>query len=250
MREGKSAMLEHIRISFQSIFSHKLRSILTMLGVIIGIAAIIAIVSMLKGQSEQLKQSMIGMGNNAINVVYQPSGGEEESGGPQVSYASAPPVAEETVKAIKSDPMVKGLSLYYLSEGASVFHLTNVSYPQVYGVDDDYFDMFPIRITEGRKLTENDLNSTHQVVMINEAVRDELFPDGEALHKSIEMNGVPFKVVGVFKEKIKRKACLKATTRTRFCTCRKKCGRLLKGLTRQRRLPCRLILLSISKKRV
>lgn len=71
MREGKSAMLEHIRISFQSIFSHKLRSILTMLGVIIGIAAIIAIVSMLKGQSEQLKQSMIGMGNNAINVVYQ-----------------------------------------------------------------------------------------------------------------------------------------------------------------------------------
>lgn len=71
MREGISAMLEHIRISFQSIFSHKLRSILTMLGVIIGIAAIIAIVSMLKGQSEQLKQSMIGMGNNAINVVYQ-----------------------------------------------------------------------------------------------------------------------------------------------------------------------------------
>ncbi len=68
---GISVMLEHIRISFQSIFSHKLRSILTMLGVIIGIAAIIAIVSMLKGQSEQLKQSMIGMGNNAINVVYQ-----------------------------------------------------------------------------------------------------------------------------------------------------------------------------------
>ncbi|MCY7872887.1 ABC transporter permease [Bacillus spizizenii] len=194
-------MLEHIRISFQSIFSHKLRSILTMLGVIIGIAAIIAIVSMLKGQSEQLKQSMIGMGNNAINVVYQPSGGEEEGGGYQVSYTSAPPVAEETVKAIKSDPTVKGLSLYYLSEGASVFHLTNVSYPQVYGVDGDYFDMFPIRITEGRKLAENELNSTHQVVMINEAARDELFPDGDALHRNIEMNGVPFKVAGVFKEK-------------------------------------------------
>lgn len=201
MREGISAMVEHIRISFQSIFSHKLRSILTMLGVIIGIAAIIAIVSMLKGQSEQLKQSMIGMGNNAINVVYQPSGGEEEAGGYQVSYTSAPPVAEETVKAIKSDPMVKGLSLYYLSEGASVFHLTNVSYPQVYGVDGDYFDMFPIRITEGRKLAENELNSTHQVVMINEAARDELFPDGDALHKNIEMNGVPFKVAGVFTEK-------------------------------------------------
>lgn len=201
MREGISAMLEHIRISFQSIFSHKLRSILTMLGVIIGIAAIIAIVSMLKGQSEQLKQSMIGMGNNAINVVYQPSGGEEEGGGYQVSYTTAPPVADETVKAIKSDPMVKGLSLYYLSEGASVFHLTNVSYPQVYGVDGDYFDMFPIRITEGRKLAENELNSTHQVAMINEAARDELFPDGDALHKSIEMNGVPFKVTGVFTEK-------------------------------------------------
>ncbi|MCI3987869.1 ABC transporter permease, partial [Bacillus vallismortis] len=80
--------------------------------------------------------------------------------------------------ALNSEPLVKGVSLPYLSAGSSVFPLTDVSYPHVYGVDGDYFDMFPVRITEGWKLAENELNCTRQVVMINEAARDELFPDG------------------------------------------------------------------------
>lgn len=118
----------------------------------------------------------------------------------------------------------------------------------MYGVDGDYFDMFPIRITEGRKLAENELNSTHQVVMINEAARDELFPDGDALHKNIEMNGVPFKVAGVFKEKDQQESMFEGDYANPVLYVPKKCGRSLKALTRQRRLPCRLILLSISKK--
>lgn len=73
-------MLENIKLSFQSIFAHKMRSILTMLGVIIGIAAIIAIVSMIQGQSEMLKSSIIGMGNNTIQVTYEDASliGEED----------------------------------------------------------------------------------------------------------------------------------------------------------------------------
>ncbi|ASS72616.1 ABC transporter permease [Bacillus atrophaeus] len=193
-------MLENIRISFQSILSHKLRSILTMLGVIIGIAAIIAIVSMIKGQSEQLKQSMIGMGNNSINVVYQQNGGEEE-GFHELSYTTAPPISDETIESITSDPMVKGVSLYHLAEGVTAFHLTNSAYPQVFGVDQDYFNMFPIRITEGKALTDKELGSKHQVVMINEDARDELFPDGDAVNKKVEINGMPFRVAAIFTEK-------------------------------------------------
>ena len=59
-------MLENIRLSFRGIWSHKMRSFLTMLGIIIGIAAIIAIVSTIQGTNEQIKQNLIGAGNNPM----------------------------------------------------------------------------------------------------------------------------------------------------------------------------------------
>ena len=68
-------MFENIRLSFQGIWSHKMRSFLTMLGIIIGIAAIIAIVSTIKGTNEQIKENLIGSGENTVEVsLYQASG--------------------------------------------------------------------------------------------------------------------------------------------------------------------------------
>ena len=61
-------MFENIRLAFQGIWSHKMRSFLTMLGIIIGIASIIAIVSTIKGTSEQIKEDLIGAGTNTVNV--------------------------------------------------------------------------------------------------------------------------------------------------------------------------------------
>ena len=67
-------MFENIRISFQSIWAHKLRSLLTMLGIIIGIAAIIAIVSTIKGTNETIKKNLIGSGTNTVTVRLAESG--------------------------------------------------------------------------------------------------------------------------------------------------------------------------------
>ena len=61
-------MLENIRLAFQGIWSHMMRSFLTMLGIIIGIASIIAIVSTIKGTSEQIKEDLIGAGSNTVNI--------------------------------------------------------------------------------------------------------------------------------------------------------------------------------------
>ena len=70
-------MLENIRLSIQGIFAHKIRSILTMLGIIIGIAAIIAIVSTIRGTNEQIKSNLVGAGNRTVTVRcsgdFQPS---------------------------------------------------------------------------------------------------------------------------------------------------------------------------------
>lgn len=61
-------MLENIRLAFQGVWSHKLRSMLTMLGIIIGIASIISIVSTIQGTNEQIKQNLIGGGNNTVDI--------------------------------------------------------------------------------------------------------------------------------------------------------------------------------------
>ena len=65
-------MIENIRLSFRGIFAHKMRSFLTMLGIIIGIASIIAIVSTIKGTNDQIEKNLIGSGNNTVKVaLYQ-----------------------------------------------------------------------------------------------------------------------------------------------------------------------------------
>ena len=79
-------MLENINLAFQGVWSHKLRSFLTMLGIIIGIAAIITIVSTIKGTNEQIKQNLIGAGNNVVNVMLMQDNNEMD-----FSYSSVPP---------------------------------------------------------------------------------------------------------------------------------------------------------------
>lgn len=198
MKGVKGSMLENIRASFQSIWNHKLRSSLTMLGVIIGIAAVIAIFAIVEGGSEQLKSNLVGMGNNTINVVFEEPNmyGEEGMWGGETSYKTAPPIQEEAIEEILTYENVTGMSVYYEGWG-EVYHLTNASYPRLFGIDERYLDMFPSTIVEGHAF-DNAYESYSQVALINDVVRDELFPDGNAVGQKIDISGIPFQVVGVF----------------------------------------------------
>ena len=93
-------MIENIRLSLKGIWSHKMRSFLTMLGIIIGIAAIIAIVSTIKGTNEQIKRNLIGSGNNVVNVKLSQDGYEVDSD--QLPYGT-PVMNEEALNQIKID---------------------------------------------------------------------------------------------------------------------------------------------------
>ena len=90
-------MLENITLSFQGIWSHKLRSLLTMLGIIIGIASIIAIVSTIVGTNEQIKENLIGSGNNVVNVTLKQGDYDYWMG--QGSPAGVTPVTEDMISA-------------------------------------------------------------------------------------------------------------------------------------------------------
>lgn len=150
-------MFENIRLSFQGIWSHKMRSFLTMLGIIIGIAAIIAIVSTIKGTNEQIKENLIGSGENTVEVsLYQ---GEWEyemdyNGVPQ----GVPLVTDEVMSDIKDLDHVVNASAYLSRQDYSgVYHLnTAFSGGYVRGIDNSYFDTCNYIMKEGRAFTDED----------------------------------------------------------------------------------------------
>ena len=107
-------MLENINLAFQGVWSHKLRSFLTMLGIIIGIAAIITIVSTIKGTNEQIKQNLIGAGNNVVTVQLNQDGYAYD-----MSWNSIPDgvrtISQDTKKQLLDVSGVERVSLYTLS---------------------------------------------------------------------------------------------------------------------------------------
>ena len=117
-------MLENIRLSFQGLWSHKMRSFLTMLGIIIGIAAIIAIVSTIKGTNEQIKENLIGSGENTVDVqLYQGDNTYEIDfyGIPD----GVPVISEETREQLVELDHVDNASLYVSRETYNAVYYQN-----------------------------------------------------------------------------------------------------------------------------
>ena len=120
-------MLENIRLSFQGIWGHKLRSLLTTLGIIIGIAAIIAIVSTIQGTNEQIRKNLIGSGTNTVNVRLVESGDWDYD----MAYSSIPsgiPVLDSEMREDLNDiDHVEDASLYTVRTAVDYIYYNDTS---------------------------------------------------------------------------------------------------------------------------
>lgn len=191
-------MLENIRLSFQGIWSHKMRSFLTMLGIIIGIAAIIAIVSTIQGTNKQIEQNLIGSGSN--NVKVQLYNGDWTF---DFSYESVPDgiptVSQNILDQIKALPEVEDASLYLSRQDYDgVYYLNNsISGGYVNGIDENYFDTCGYVMKSGRGFTEDDYNNSRKVAILDENSAQSLFQGTDPMGKTIEVKGEPFVVIGI-----------------------------------------------------
>lgn len=194
-------MLENIRLSFQGIWSHKMRSFLTMLGIIIGIASIISIVSTIKGTNEQIKKNLIGAGNNTVDITLNQGDYPYE-----MSYSpipnGVPVISEEQKKQILDLAEVEKVSLYVNRNYAESIYYKDTSLDggKVLGVDQDYLDTCGYVISAGRGFTANDYHKFHKVVIVDADAANNLFQDEEPVGKTLEIKGEPFTVVGVIKK--------------------------------------------------
>lgn len=190
-------MFENMRLAFQGIWSHKMRSALTMLGIIIGIASIISIVSMMKGTNEQIKQNLIGNGNNIVEVQLC-----QDDNPIQLDYQSVPngvsTISEYTRRNLMDIDHVEGVSLYTQRQYSNDVYYQNQSFSgNVNGIDENYLNVYEYQISVGRPFTTSDYTRRHKVALLDEKASVTMFAGEDPIGKTIEIKGEPFQVVGI-----------------------------------------------------
>ena len=190
-------MIENIRLAFQGIWSHKLLSVLTMLGIIIGIAAIITIVSTIKGTNEQIKENLIGAGNNVVTVQLNQSGYPYD-----MSWSPVPSgvrtITERTRQQIEDISGAEKVSLYTSRNySEQVYYLNSQFNGEVYGIDPHYLSVYGYQVKTGRGFTDSDYRNFRKVVLVDTTAVNTLFGGENPVGKAIELQGDVFTVVGV-----------------------------------------------------
>ena len=190
-------MLENIAISLQGIWAHKMRSLLTMLGIIIGIASIITIVSTIKGTNEQIKENLIGAGNNVVVVRLTQQGNEIQYDWQGIP-AGVSMISEETRTALEDLPGVAGVSLYHGRTYAEGIFFGNASYNgAVYGVDPHYFGVSGYHVIAGRFFSAEDFATFRKVAILETSTAAKMVVGANALGSTVEIKGEPFVIIGI-----------------------------------------------------
>ena len=190
-------MKENIRLAFQGIWGHKMRSVLTMLGIIIGIAAIITIVSTIQGTNEQIKENLIGAGNNVVTVrLYQ------NKNIYQMNYNPVPQgvrtITEKTRQELEEIDGVEQVSLYTSRNYVDQLYYQNVQFNgEVYGIDPHYLSAYGYQVKQGRGFVDKDFADCRKVALVDTNAVTTLFQGADPIGKVLELKGDTFTVVGV-----------------------------------------------------
>ena len=188
---------ECVKMAIEGMLASKMRTFLTMLGIIIGIGAVIAMVSLGFGMQEQVKKNISSMGSNLLIVM---SGGRTASG-QRIASGSGAKLTYDDAKAIEKK--IDGIK--YVAPGVQQSYQVvegNQNWTtQVQGSTPNIIDIRDYKIEDGRMFTTKDMNSRARVCVIGQTIVDNLFPEGNPVGKILRINKAPFKVIGVLSAK-------------------------------------------------
>ncbi|HCO81604.1 ABC transporter permease [Bacillus sp. (in: firmicutes)] len=185
-------LFENIKIALNSVLAHKLRSILTMLGIIIGVGSVIAVVAIGQGGEQMLKESISGP-NNTIDMTYTPSD-EELNANPNALFEAT--FTEEDIQSVQALNGVKQVASSTAQGMQLRFQDTTID-ATVNGINEGYTNVHSLHIAEGQDLREIDFRSGRRAAVISEGIQKELFNGEKAVGELIWINGQPVEVIGV-----------------------------------------------------
>lgn len=186
------------KIALRALANNKLRAFLTMLGIIIGVASVIAMLAIGQGSKRSIQQQISEMGSNMIMIH---PGAEMRGGVRQDPSAMQTLKLENYEKLSEECTYLSGISPNVSSSGQLVAGSNN--YPSsVSGVSIDYLNIRQLSVEQGEMFSENDIRTAAKVCVIGKTIVDNLFPDGsDPIRKVIRCNQIPMRVVGVLKSK-------------------------------------------------
>ena len=188
---------ESVRIAFHALVANKMRSILTMLGIIIGVGAVIAMVSIGMGVRDNVQSSIASLGSNMLIVTP----GSADSGGVRGSAGSMITLKTEDANAIRQH--IKNID--YVSPTVSQSYQVvagNQNWnTSVQGVTAEFMSIRNLTVGSGTFISEQDLNSRNRVAVIGATVAQNLFAEMNPTGQNIRINNTPYKVVGVLDSK-------------------------------------------------
>lgn len=191
-------ILNLIRIAFKALQRNKLRAFLTMLGIIIGVAAVIAMVAIGQGSKQSIHDQLSSMGSNMITVL--PS--SNLNGGVRIAGSSFQTLTDKDIVALKREAQyITEISPSLTAKGQAINGALN--WPtSMQGVSPDYLDIRMLTLKDGIGFTQQDVLTSAKVCLIGQTVIDNLFPNGEnPIGKVIRFNKIPFQVIGILNPK-------------------------------------------------
>lgn len=186
------------KIALRAIAANKMRSFLTALGIIIGIAAVITMLAIGQGTKQSIKSNISEMGSNMIMI----SPGADMRGGVRQDASSMETLKQSDYESIKDEcNYISGISPTVNSSGQWIYGSNNTP-SSIYGVNRDYLRIRQLSVADGEMFTEADIKSAAKVCVLGQTIVDNLFPDGsDPVGRVVRFNSIPFRVVGVLKKK-------------------------------------------------
>lgn len=186
------------KIAIRAIAANKMRSFLTALGIIIGIAAVITMLAIGQGSKASIKANIAEMGSNMIMI----SPGADMRGGVRQDASSMETLKQADYQSIKDEcNYISAISPTVNCSGQWIYGNNNTQ-SSIYGVNQDYLSIRQLKVADGEMFTDTDIKAASKVCILGQTVVNYLFPDGsDPIGKVVRFNSIPFRVIGVLKKK-------------------------------------------------
>jgi len=187
-----------IKVAISSLFRNKMRTALTMLGIVIGIASVIAMVSIGQASTQSVKSELSSMGSNMIMIM--PA--RQQRGGVDMGMSSSKTLDNKDLESLTQNTRYVAAVSPMVSSNAQLIYGNNNHSCSINGVSAAYLDIRKYEIQEGVMFTNEDVRRYNKVCVIGQTVVSKLFTNGEdPIGKTIRFGSIPMKVIGVLAEK-------------------------------------------------
>lgn len=188
-----------LKIALRAIAANKLRSFLTMLGIIIGVASVITMLAIGQGSKQSIQQNIAEMGSNMIMIR---PGQDKGPGGVRQDASEMQTLKLKDYETLCQNAKYLAAISPSVNASGQFINGNNNTPSTIYGISPDYLEIRQLKVKEGEMFTDNDIKSSAKVCLIGKTVADNLFTNGESpVGKVIRYNKIPFRIIGVLESK-------------------------------------------------